>query len=1240
MTDAWESIPYPDGTPVIPIWETPAPTPVPVAPTPQQPAIVIPPDATPEQEQMIRDAIANANLDLFNPDDTQAILDIIDFVVSEPEPSPVTPSPLPSPTPSPVVTIPTDATDAQKEMIRAAIENANLDILNPNDAQAILDIIQFVMGPTPSTELPPDPVDDIDIPEDANDPVNQDDPDLVADDPAIDDDSTEEPAQDPLDDYEQDVIEHDSGYVPTPSLSIDQQIELLKKLNDAGAVIVSDDDTKKYDLVKAVNSGLTATELVPLFGANAYSEAVRANRALSAQRIIESAGGIESAILQGVDIDTLIEAGYKRENIEDYKNYLEELERQLDNIAAVTGIPKSKLKEIQETEGNDGVQSLVEAHNKLQQAKLEKWANEVAEQTGLDAQVLLDTLNREGSKGVQSLVDEHLAISERRSQPIVDYSDYRSVFKSLSPEEQQEYVAEGIRQTLLNKTERSPLADVPFAELPPEFQEMVMGHFAIKQGYETNITGTVKGIAQAFKDDPLGTAVSIVPVVGTIKDWDDMSIGWQAASLILDATVVLGVVGRVAAGARVAKGAGTLARSKAVATAAKDVAIAEIKAPIKIATHPIETTKGMIKALTADVKPYVFPKNIPLSTTEVRTTTVRLPKGTLGSADDAMVIRDAAIDAASSGTSGKVASVTIGDTTVDLSTKTIQRLGKPMLVHGTQDIRPFLEGATVNYGREGGIWLSPNLHTDFTLASAFGDYTEGGVRGALLIRDPEILRQVEESGKIFESAKGPVAEVEALLPAGVKLPKPSQILYTQDVNGNTLKLLVYGDKFSTGELAQLKWSGPADLAQDLFVDPYKITKGGKKVALDYDDLNTTRRTLNSKTAELSQIGKGEVAARTKLEKEIRALNRRIDDYIRRVERGQGTIATTGIVMATRDDGLIDRFSSIGGTKRSVTKKPSGEIVRYDKVDIERDIRPIIVDNVKLPEVVPDMERVDRPISRTSDGVIVVTDTGETRRDRVTEPVEPEIVIPPRIDGGRDEPIRPSEVPVQELTRVPVIPEDERLRLPDQTPSESSRILSSPTDVRIPPPPSDEPVRFPPTNGEPDRPFTPPDEPSRPPRKPPTTGIPEVPATGTPILPRLSLEAKKKLGIDDRGTIAWYQGRFGDNEIWYVVKYPYKTKADVTRYIGVTPPGISGVEHGDNAAYRSIQLLIGTPPRKLSIDLGIQDIMIESPGKMGKAGSIQYKADPKQKSKSKISVKGAKTLRTVRKNSPALTSVRA
>lgn len=78
-----------------------------------------------------------------------------------------------------------------------------------------------------------------------------------------------------------------------------------------------------------------------------------------------------------------------------------------------------------------------------------------------------------------------------------------------------------------------------------------------------------------------------------------------------------------------------------------------------------------------------------------------------------------------------------------------------------------------------------------------------------------------------------------------------------------------------------------------------------------------------------------------------------------------------------------------------------------------------------------------------------------------------------------------------------------------------------------------------------------------------------------------------------GLVAWYQGKVAAKEVWYFAKWPYATLNDVVRYITKYPmPYVKGVIKGKGASYRSIQLLMGKPPVRMTVKMGIDIAIIE------------------------------------------------
>lgn len=179
-----------------------------------------------------------------------------------------------------------------------------------------------------------------------------------------------------------------------------------------------------------------------------------------------------------------------------------------------------------------------------------------------------------------------------------------------------------------------------------------------------------------------------------------------------------------------------------------------------------------------------------MASAEIRASTVRIPAAEVGSEAAAKEARDLATSAA---LRGEHPIAHVGENTIELATTGIQRVGGPVAVHATPDIRPFLQGFTVKEGREGGMFFAPNLHSRFTLSSAFGDVPEAGARGAIVIRDPEVLAKLESSRKTFKGT----AEIESVLPADAKVKAPDQLLTMRDQAGDEITLGIFGKPYTS-----------------------------------------------------------------------------------------------------------------------------------------------------------------------------------------------------------------------------------------------------------------------------------------------------------------------------------------------------------------------------------------------------------------------------------------------------------
>jgi hypothetical protein len=199
-----------------------------------------------------------------------------------------------------------------------------------------------------------------------------------------------------------------------------------------------------------------------------------------------------------------------------------------------------------------------------------------------------------------------------------------------------------------------------------------------------------------------------------------------------------------------------------------------------------------------------------------------------------------------------------------------------------------------------------------------------------------------------------------------------------------------------------------------------------------------------------------------------------------------------------------------------------------------------------------------------------------------------------------------------------IPPPERIPDVDRVPT-VSRI---PSTDRIPPSeriPSTERIpptgRIPPSGRVPDVGRIPPSEGI------PPIDIPQLEPSGETLLEREILSSK--------GAIAIPHGKIRQGtelqQIWYVIKYPYKSEKDAFRLIGKLPKGVLPVKAYDPSTYHNVQLITGIPPKKLTLDLGLQDITITS--QKGQNLQVSYKKDPKQRTKSQINLKKVTTVRS-------------
>jgi hypothetical protein len=724
-----------------------------------------------------------------------------------------------------------------------------------------------------------------------------------------------------------------------------------------------------------------------------------------------------------------------------------------------------------------------------------------------------------------------------------------------------------------------------------------------------------------------GVALDMLPVVGSVREyqrasadgkWTPAEVGWFAASVGAD-VLTLSLVGAGAGmAARGAVGLGRWARVAAATRALGTATLAEITAPVEMIRHPVRTVKDIAKLGETLVRP----SKIPLAATEVSTATVRLPVKAFRSPEEAMKVRDVGTLAAIR--EGKFSSQ-VGDVTLDLSPATIQRVGNPVAIHATPDYRPFLEGLTIQAGREGGLFVAPNLHTRFTMASAFGDMpksTQTGTRGAVIIRDQAILDKLGGSGKVYNGT----VEVEALLKAGLDLPKPSQILFTRapaaDVTellkeasilrqegkiedalalerkakalktqGDKIALLIIGKPFTAKEISELKIAGALDNIKDIITPPAKLSGKGINA---YDELNDVRRGASGAILEAQKLRKA-----GKIEDAI-AAEKRADELLSRASRMANRIGspTSGIggslrvaLISTNDRTPLTRLSSAQGTRSST-------------VDLsDRQLRTVseIYNNRQLGRRA---ERVAGVISRD----IAQRETrGETELRSLgradTERIEN------LLTGDRDrETITGSTTrvitPAREIVRTP--PEISTIRTPTGTERTTVPPRTDITPIRVIPPP----VRSVPP---PDRIVTPPGRGGR---------------TTPPGTPKSRAVTASPTGVlVPAGSIVWKQGELSSGKnrvnrpVWKYIPPEDFGKDVEARTLMYAPHGVKVLE---GSPAETLQIIEGSRkgiPKRVNVNVGWADVTVVN-GKDIEFVSTESRKPKSEGAKKNISAKYA------------------
>lgn len=518
----------------------------------------------------------------------------------------------------------------------------------------------------------------------------------------------------------------------------------------------------------------------------------------------------------------------------------------------------------------------------------------------------------------------------------------------------------------------------------------------IKSAEDYNKATSPSGIAKEI-------GLSMIPVYGTIRYYDQAKEGGLTAgevallslSAISDIAMFIPGVGAIAAGARASKELSVGGKLAAAARAGGRVALAEVKSPYTMVRHPVATTK----AAYSSIETLLFPRHLPIASAEIAFTTVRIPiSATTEDIAEVSKLRQVVTQAA---IEGKTAETTIGGTKVVLTPTMLQKVVAPVAVHTTPDIRPYLNGAIVKEGAEGGLFIAPNLHTRFALATAFGKMPEGGLKGALIIRDSEVLKAITPSNKIYRGT----AEIEAMVKPGTVLPAPSQILFTRDANDNLLRLLVIGKPFSPTQVSKLKLLGSLDTVKQIFTPTMKISRTDKLASKSIDELSILAKEQNKLLEELklAKQSKNEEAV-AKIKKRLLQLESdttKLDTKVRVLYSRGRLIGRPNLALAQyANSGILENWDKTSRVRAPDANR--GEPYRTN-IRIGRSIATrlpdIRIDNIARPRIpsryTPPVVAAPR-VSRVNINNRVITPTG------IRPEIHPQYIAPPRVTVSRSQ----------------------------------------------------------------------------------------------------------------------------------------------------------------------------------------------------------------------------------------------
>ncbi len=805
--------------------------------------------------------------------------------------------------------------------------------------------------------------------------------------------------------------------------------------------------------------------------------------------------------------------------------------------------------------------------------------------------------------------------------------------------------AKGALSDEYDKAEKEAAADGQL--LLTSKDDFITQNIGTRKAYVNSIMAAQPGLAHIAKEFGLAS----IPVYGTMRTWNDSPNWARALSIASDLLFIVPVAGQVGTATKAGTG---FARGVA------NVGVATFTGPAQALRHPIQATKTALRPFQAAIETAAT-KRIPLGALEVRESTLRLPvvqgydaipghmlkipKTSLqqldpesglisraGKLQDSIRLeqfrgmpnepairglmewRDAATLNAIKG-EGAGASVLVRDGGAfegTLLAPKAQSVVGAAAFHGTPDLRSFMLGTTIG---ERDLFVAPSVVQRFIKANAtgtlpdlpplvqeavaLGQIAKKPIPGALMIRDAELLETLTATNKLWRGA----AEIERTLPAGTKIPPPSQFLPFRGANGEPFTLAVIGKPLTPAEILNLKLVGSAENIKAIFKRPGRLKANDVTDAVAAADDSV--ELLGKASAAQARGAAGEAnsfrlqaaAAQAKSEAHLLKAKQAAADQV-----SKASLSPVALYTGTQD--LLKAIRALGKGSGKTTKRAlaqarrNGGVMSSRETVLARGAGGTTKLGTAAVQAVRSATRSTGTPGRSTAGVATTRAAAPGAGGRRTRVADPKNDVAPNNrrgpgdrakDPGRAKPTAPtftrrSPGPGIDTTRRPPPPEGDTTRRPPPPGGDTTRRPPPPggDTTRRPPPPGGDTTRRPPPPGGDTTRRTPPPPRRPPPGTPPPRRTPPPPE-GTPRTPppRFSVPGGRTLNPGEfPEVVEWPQGEV-------TVRFDLRTgKASYTdRKPNKRSPedGFRIVTKGKNA------------PATRTFNMGIVDVVITQDG---------------------------------------------